>query len=51
MGSPKEHQKRFSEVLAIDDYSSVELAQLWVDGEEFLPEQWISAWELTALAV
>ncbi|MCP9860723.1 MULTISPECIES: XRE family transcriptional regulator [unclassified Cyanobium] len=50
MGAPKEHQKRFSEVLAIDDYSSVELAQLWVDGEEFLPEQWISAWEQTALA-
>jgi len=50
MGAPKEHQKRFSEVLAIDDYSSVELAQLWVEGEEFLPEQWISAWELTALA-
>jgi hypothetical protein len=49
-GAPKEHQKRFSEVLAIDDYSSVELAQLWVDGEEFLPEQWISAWEQTALA-
>jgi hypothetical protein len=48
--APKEHQKRFSEVLAIDDYSSVELAQLWVDGEEFLPEQWISAWEQTALA-
>jgi len=50
LGAPKEHQKRFSEVLAIDDYSSVELAQLWVEGEEFLPEQWISAWELTALA-
>ena len=50
MGAPKEHQKRFSEVLAIDDYSSVELAQLWVDGEELLPEQWISAWEQTALA-
>ena len=50
IGAPKEHQKRFSEVLAIDDYSSVELAQLWVDGEEFLPEQWISAWEQTALA-
>ena len=50
MGAPKEHQKRFAEVLAIDDYSSVELAQLWVDGEEFLPEQWISAWEQTALA-
>ena len=48
--APKEHQKRFSEVLAIDDYSSVELAQLWVDGEEFLPEQWISAWEQTELA-
>jgi len=47
--APKEHQKRFSEVLAIDDYSSVELAQLWVDGEEFLPEQWISAWEQTEL--
>ena len=50
IGAPKEHQKRFSEVLAIDDYSSVELAQLWVDGEEFLPEQWLSAWEQTALA-
>jgi hypothetical protein len=50
MGAPKEQQKRFLEVLAIDDYSSVELAQLWVDGEEFLPEQWISAWEQTALA-
>ena len=50
IGAPKEYQKRFSEVLAIDDYSSVELAQLWVDGEEFLPEQWISAWEQTALA-
>ena len=50
IGAPKEHQKRFSEVLAIDDYSSVELAQLWVDGEEFLPEQWISAWEQTELA-
>ena len=50
IGAPKEHQKRFSEVLAIDDYSSVELAQLWVDGEEFLPEQWISAWEQTTLA-
>ena len=49
-GAPKEHQKRFSEVLAIDDYSSVELAQLWVVGEEFLPEQWISAWEQTELA-
>jgi cytidylate kinase len=48
-GAPKEHQKRFSEVLAIDDYSSVELAQLWVDGEEFLPEQWIGAWEQKAL--
>ena len=48
--APKEHQKRFSEVLAIDDYSSVELAQLWVDGEEFLPEQWISAWEQKALS-
>jgi len=47
--APKEHQKRFSEVLAIDDYSSVELAQLWVDGEEFLPEQWIGAWEQKAL--
>lgn len=47
---PKEHQKRFSEVLAIDDYSPVELAQLWVDGEEFLPEQWISAWEQKALS-
>ncbi len=42
---PSEHQKRFSEVLAIDDYSSVELAQLWVDGEDFLPEQWIHDWE------
>ncbi|MFO7628202.1 MAG: XRE family transcriptional regulator [Prochlorococcaceae cyanobacterium] len=48
--APQEHQKRFSEVLAIDDYSSVELAQLWVDGEEFLPEQWINAWEQRALA-
>jgi hypothetical protein len=48
--APKEHQKRFSEVLAIDDYSSIELAQLWVDGEEFLPEQWISAWEQKALS-
>jgi hypothetical protein len=48
-GAPKEHQKRFSEVLAIDDYSSVELAQLWVDGEDFLPEQWIGAWEQKAL--
>lgn len=48
--TPKEHQKRFSEVLAIDDYSPVELAQLWVDGEEFLPEQWISAWEQKALS-
>ena len=47
--APKEHQKRFSEVLAIDDYSSVELAQLWVDGEDFLPEQWIGAWEQKAL--
>jgi hypothetical protein len=47
--APKEHQKRFSEVLAIDDYSFVELAQLWVDGEVFLPEQWISAWEQKAL--
>lgn len=47
--APQEHQKRFSEVLAIDDYSSAELAQLWVDGEEFLPEQWINAWEQTAL--
>ena len=49
IGAPKEHQKRFSEVLAIDDYSSVELAQLWVDGEDFLPEQWIGAWEQKAL--
>lgn len=43
--APAEYQKRFSEVLAIDDYSPTELAQLWVDGETFLPEQWISAWD------
>ncbi len=49
-GAPQEHQKRFSEVLAIDDYSSVELAQLWVDGEDFQPEQWISTWEQKTLA-
>ncbi|MCT0230925.1 hypothetical protein KQ306_08695 [Synechococcus sp. CS-1324] len=47
--APQEHQKRFSEVLAIDDYSSIELAQLWVEGEDFLPEQWISTWEQKSL--
>ena len=47
--APKEHQKRFSEVLAIDDYSPGELAQLWLEGDDFLPEQWISAWEQKSL--
>ena len=48
--APKEQQKRFSEVLAIDDYSPAELAQLWLDGEDFLPGQWIGTWEQRALA-
>jgi hypothetical protein len=47
--APQEHQKRFSEVLAIDDYSPAELAQLWIEGEDFLPEQWIEAWERKTL--
>ena len=45
---PQEQRKRFSEVLAIDDYSAAELAQLWIEAEEFLPGQWISAWEATS---
>ena len=43
--APAEHQKRFSEVLAIDDYSPTELAQLWVDGETFQPDDWIQHWD------
>ncbi|MEA5423140.1 hypothetical protein [Synechococcus sp. CCY9202] len=43
--APSEHQKRFSEVLTMDDYSSSELAKLWVEGDEFLPDQWINAWQ------
>jgi hypothetical protein len=44
--APKEQQKRFREVLTgFDDYSSVELAQLWLEGEDFLPLQWIESWE------
>jgi len=42
---PQQHRKRFREVLALDDYSSSELAQLWIEGEEFLPDGWIQAWE------
>jgi hypothetical protein len=41
---PEEHRKRFREVLAADDYSPAELVQLWVEGEYFLPEEWISEW-------
>jgi len=46
---PQQHRKRFREVLALDDYSSSELAQLWIEGEEFLPDGWIQAWEADGL--
>lgn len=42
---PEMYRKRFREVLALDDYSPSELAQLWVQDEQFLPDQWIRAWE------
>jgi hypothetical protein len=42
---PSEHQKRFREVLAVDDYSPAELSQLWLEGEYFMPEQWIILWD------
>ncbi|MEX0588355.1 MAG: XRE family transcriptional regulator [Cyanobium sp.] len=42
---PSEHQKRFREVLAVDDYSPAELSQLWLEGEHFMPEQWIILWD------
>jgi transcriptional regulator with XRE-family HTH domain len=42
---PSEHQKRFREVLAVDDYSPAELSQLWLEGEFFMPEDWIVLWD------
>ena len=42
---PSEHQKRFREVLAVDDYSPAELSQLWLEGEYFMPEKWIVLWD------
>jgi hypothetical protein len=42
---PSEHQKRFREVLAVDDYSPAELSQLWLEGEFFMPEKWIIHWD------
>jgi hypothetical protein len=42
---PEMYRKRFREVLALDDYSTSELAQLWLQDEQFLPDQWIRAWE------
>jgi hypothetical protein len=42
---PEMYRKRFREVLALDDYSTSELAQLWTQDEQFLPDEWIRAWE------
>jgi hypothetical protein len=42
---PEMYRKRFREVLALDDYSSSELTQLWLQDEQFLPDEWIRAWE------
>jgi len=42
---PSKHQKRFREVLAVDDYSPAELSQLWLEGEFFMPEEWIILWD------
>jgi hypothetical protein len=42
---PSEYQKRFREVLAVDDYSPAELSQLWLEGEYFMPEKWIILWD------
>ena len=42
---PEMYAKRFREVLALDDYSPSELAQLWVQDEQFLPDEWIKTWE------
>jgi protein-tyrosine-phosphatase len=43
---PEMYRKRFREVLALDDYSTSELAQLWTQDEQFLPDEWIRAWEI-----
>jgi hypothetical protein len=42
---PEMYRKRFREVLSLDDYSSSELTQLWLRDEQFLPDEWIRAWE------
>jgi hypothetical protein len=42
---PEMYRKRFREVLSLDDYSSSELTQLWLRDEQFLPDDWIRAWE------
>jgi len=45
--APQEHQKRFREVLGVDDYTPAELAQLWSpdpDGQDYQPWRWIVLW-------
>jgi hypothetical protein len=45
--APQEHQKRFREVLGVDDYTPAELSQLWApdaDGQEYQPWRWIDLW-------
>ena len=41
---PEPQRKRFREVLALDDYSPAELAQLWSESGDFQPQQWIQQW-------
>jgi len=42
----EQHRKRFYAVLTgFGDYSPQELAQLWIEGDVYLPKSWLDQWE------
>jgi hypothetical protein len=46
-GAAEEHRKRFYAVLTgFGDYRPDELDALWIEGDTYWPEQWLSQWEL-----